>query len=206
MEAEPALVGGPRGLLVLRVDLDEAGVEIQHHRVLARGQLRAAPNPCPDLGHAVLQPSQRCLIEVGAEGPIQRRVRADVPEQLLLDPQVLDVRAVLPATRQHEHRLHQDLAAVMQRGAFAGDPDAGRERISQPELIGEGAERVQPDVGDDLPASGFHHHATGAGSVHLGSALLCWVPGCSPTPVSLTRRAFSRLSDVNSRGPVNDRG
>ena len=48
------------------------------------------------------------------QGAKDRRVRRDRAEQLLLDAQVLDVRAALTAASEHQRHLHQHLAAVVQ--------------------------------------------------------------------------------------------
>ena len=70
---------------------------------------------------------------------------------------------------------------------------ARRERITEPQPVGEGTKSVQPDVGDDTAPTGFHDDATRAGSFHLGSALLGGVTVASTTTVSPARRAFSRI-------------
>jgi hypothetical protein len=94
----------------------------------------------------------------------------------------------------------------MQGLALAGGGHPSREGVPEVELVGERAQRVQPDVGCDLVAARFHHDATGTGSLHLGRALLFWVAGPSRSPVSLAGRAFPRMRGLNSFGYVNDRG
>jgi hypothetical protein len=54
------------------------------------------------------------------EGPVHGRVGRHVAEQTLLGPQRLDVRARLAAPGEHQHRLHQDLAPVMDRQPLSG--------------------------------------------------------------------------------------
>ena len=62
---------------------------------------------------------------------------------------MLDVGARLPATGQHQHRLGQHLAPVVQREPLTGDRDPRRQRITQPQPVGKRAKSVQPDMGDD---------------------------------------------------------
>jgi hypothetical protein len=84
---------------------------------------------------------------------------------------MLDVGTALPATREHEGRLHEHLAAIVQRGTPRAGAKTPREAISEPQPVGEAPKGVQPDVYDTAPA-GFHFHANRAVNLHLGSALL----------------------------------
>lgn len=59
--------------------------------------------------------------------------------------------------------------------ALADDGDPPRQRLTKTEAIRQTAECVQPDMGHYLVTARFHHHRSRAVSVHLGSALLCWV-------------------------------
>ncbi len=85
---------------------------------------------------------------------------------------MFDVGTALPAAGQHQGRLHQDLAPVMERESLTGRGDAGRERITQSQTVAKCCKSMQADVGDDARSAGFHNHAKCAGSVHFGSALL----------------------------------
>jgi hypothetical protein len=52
---------------------------------------------------------------------------------------------------------------------------------------------VQADVRHDTLSADVHLHATGAGTVHLGSALLEGDTAASTQSVSLVGRAFPRI-------------
>ena len=90
-------------------------VDVQHHRwplpvvaddrrhTFARTSAIASHNPA------------RVTASIAAERAIQRRVRRHRPEQRRLRAEMLDVRARLTAAGQHQHRLGQHLAPVMQR-------------------------------------------------------------------------------------------
>src|SRR6266508_6190551 len=116
-------------------------------------------------------------------------------------PQVLDVGARLPAAGQHQHRLGQDLAPVMQREPLPGDRDPRRQRIAQPQPVGKGAKSMQPDMGDDLLAAPFHHHRDRAVTVHLASALQSRVPDASTTSESLVWWALPRMGSPQPTKP-----
>ena len=51
-----------------------------------------------------------------------------------------------------------------------------RQRFTEAQPVGKSPKGVQPHVGDDPGAAGFHDDATRAGTVHFGSALLVWGP------------------------------
>jgi hypothetical protein len=116
------------------------------------------------------QAAQRCHVDL-PERAIQRRVRRHRPEQTRLGTQMLDVGARLAAAGEHQHRLHQHLAPIMQRGPLAGVRNGRRQRIAEPQPVGERPQRVQPNMGDDLVATPFHRHRNRAVTVHLASAL-----------------------------------
>jgi len=106
------------------------------------------------------------------EGPVQRRVRRHVPEQVSLGAQMFHVRTALAPTGQHQRSVDQDLAPVVQRGSFRGNRDARGEVFTEPQSVGKITQCVEPDVGDDLVASRFHNDGKRAGSFHLVDALL----------------------------------
>lgn len=107
---------------------------------------------------------------------------------------MFDVGTALATAGDHEGTLHEYLAAVVQWCPLGADRDARRERISETQAVGEAAKCVQSDMGDDTGPTGFHLHAIGAGSVHLGSTLLVEELWLRTPSVSLTRRAIPRLS------------
>ena len=85
---------------------------------------------------------------------------------------MLDVGARLAAAGEHQHRLHQHLAPIMQRqpvhrvSGIAADNES-----PSPNRSANAPKSVQPDMGDDLVAATFHHHRNRAVTVHLASAL-----------------------------------
>ena len=95
-----------------------------------------------------------------------------MPEQVALGAQVLDVGTALATTGQHQRGVDEDLAPVVQWGSFDGNRDACREVLTESQSIGKIAQYVEPDVGDDLVAPGFHNDGKRADSFHLVSALL----------------------------------
>ena len=70
-----------------------------------------------------------------------------------------------------------------------------------PQPVGEGAQRVQADMGDDLVAAAFHHHRDCAVTVHLASALQVRGSDASTTSESLTWRAFPRMPAPQTTNP-----
>ena len=80
--------------------------------------------------------------------------------------------------------------------------DAPDERASpRPNRSAKDPKCVQADVRHDTGPAGFHLHADGAGTVHFGSALLEGDTAASTQSVSLTKRAFSRLSRAQVMRP-----
>jgi hypothetical protein len=85
--------------------------------------------------------SKRSAFGLAARGSLQQRgwsplTRASAsqarlalirPEQVALRPQLLDVRACLPAAGQHQHRLYQDVAPVVSWVPFTADRDPPRQ-------------------------------------------------------------------------------
>jgi hypothetical protein len=56
---------------------------------------------------------------------------------------MFDVGAGLPATGEHQHRLHQNLAAVMGRGPLTSPRDRLRQRITNTETVRKAAKSVR---------------------------------------------------------------
>jgi hypothetical protein len=200
MEAEAALEGGSGARLVLGVDLDQGGVDVQEHRGAARRRRR----PSPHLGSHRGQRLGDALPRLGrdlVEGAEHRRVRRHPAEQFLLEAEVLDVRAALPAAGQHQGHLDEDLAPVVSPEPFTRPRDCSREGIAEPQPVGETAKSVQADMSHDAGSSGFHNGATGAGTVHFGSALSFGNLLTSTPTVSPTGRAYPRTRAGQFRRP-----
>jgi hypothetical protein len=161
-----------RSRLVLGVDGHKGGVDVENDRGLPARRLHMAPGAPAHTRHRLLQLDKRLVADLVAHRPVQRRVRRHRPEERLLLAQLLDVRAALAATREHQHRLHEDLAPVVDRRHMAAPGDRRRQCIGEPEPVGEPSKGVQADVADDACATRFHPHRGRAGSFHLGSALL----------------------------------
>jgi hypothetical protein len=71
--------------------------------------------------------------------------------------------------------MDEDLASVVHGRPFTRNRDASRQVLTELHAVGKVPQSVEPDVGDDLVASGFHNDGTGAGSFHLVGALLVLV-------------------------------
>ncbi len=126
-----------------------------------------------------------------------RGVRRHRSEQVLTDPQVFDIETTLAPTgeherSEHERRLNEDLAPIVDREATTGPGDPGRQCITEFQSVGERPERVQSEVGHHAGSTGFHNDATGAVSFHFRSALLVGILSASTPTVSPTGRAFPR--------------
>lgn len=85
VKTEPELVVGRGSFFVLGVDVDQRGVDVEHHRVLALYESGPAPHRLAHLGETGLQIGDDRLVEILGEGPIKRRVRAHVGEQVVFD-------------------------------------------------------------------------------------------------------------------------
>jgi hypothetical protein len=130
------------------------------------------------------------------EGAKDGGVRGDRSEEVTTDPQVLDVETALATSGQHQRRLDEYLAAVVQRDPTASPRDPSRQRITEPQSVGKAPKGVQADVSHHPGSTGFHHDATSAVTVHFGSALLFGESVASTPTVSPTGRAFPRTRTV----------
>jgi hypothetical protein len=172
VEAVAALVGRAGAGLLLGVDLDEGGVDVEHDRRTPGRRCAAVPDLGPHVRDRALDLVPRRRRDL-VEGAPQRRVRGNEPKEALLGAQVLDVAARLAPAGEHRHRMNEHLAAVMQRGTLARPRDRGRELVAETKAVRERAQRVEPDVGDDPGPSGSDDDGTRAGSFHLGDAFRC---------------------------------
>ena len=119
---------------------------------------------------------------------------------------MFDISARLPAAGEHQHRLHQHLAPVVQRCSFAGVRDRRRQRIAEPQPVGERAQGVQSDVGHDLVAAAFHHHRNRAVTLHLAKRPPGRDSDASTTSESLIWWALPRMGQPQPPLLVNDQG
>jgi hypothetical protein len=170
--AKAALVRRRRPLLVLGMDGEKRRVDVEHDRSLPARKAGLVPDVPTHARHRLLQFEKRLLADLVAHRPIERRVRRHRAEERRLLAQLLDVKATLASSRQHQHRLHEDLAPVVDRRHMTAPRDRRRQCIGQPEAVGETSKGMQPDVADDPGAPCFHPHGGRAASFHLGSALL----------------------------------
>ncbi len=176
MESEATFVVRSGQFLVLRVDLDEGGVDVQIDRTLALGDAGSTPHLGADLGEPGGDGAPHLRGDL-VEGPVHRRVRWNLSEQVALGPEVFDVGAVLAPAGQHQRALDEDLAPVVDRGPLTRNGDAGRQVLTERHPVGKIPQCVESDMADDLVASGFHNDGTRAGSFHFVGALLVLVAG-----------------------------
>ena len=134
------------------------GVDVEDDRGLAARRLRVAPDAPAHVRHRLPQVEERLLADLVAHRAVERRVGRHRPEERLLLAQLLDVKTALAAARQHQHRLHEDLSPVVDRRHMAAPGDRRRQRIGEPEAVGEPSKDVQADVADDACAACFHLH------------------------------------------------
>jgi hypothetical protein len=73
--------------------------------------------------------------------------------------------------------VDEDPAPVVHRGSLTWNRDALRQVLTESQSVGEIAQCMEPDMADDLVASGFHNDEKRAGSYHLVGALLVQVSG-----------------------------
>ena len=73
---------------------------------------------------------------------------------------------------QHECRLHEDLAPVVQRKPFTMQRYPCRDRVAQPQTVGKTPRACSPTWTTTRGSTGFHNDATHARAVHFGSPLL----------------------------------
>ena len=119
---------------------------------------------------------------------------------------MFDISARLPAAGEHQHRLHQHLAPVVQRCWFAGVRDRRRQRIAEPNRSARRAQGVQSDVGHDLVAAAFHHHRNRAVTLHLASALQVEIRTCQQRQNPLSGGHFRGWASLSPPLVVNDQG
>ena len=172
VEPEPALVGRAGALLVLGVDLDERGVDVEDDRTGPVGRRR----PAPDLVRAPRRAPWRWPLAASrgdlVEGPPHRRVRGHEPEQVLLGAQVLDVGAALAATGEHQAAWTSTLPRSCSGPRSPVIGIARRERITEPNRSAKQPRAWSPTWATTWSPPGSTTTGTRAGSFHLVGALL----------------------------------
>ena len=146
--------------------------------------------------------AQKRLHRLGAQAPqraIQRRVRRHLPEQHRLGPQMLDVAARLPAAREHQQRMNQHLAPIMNRRPLTAGRHNSRQRLPKPQTVSETPQNEQTPMRRDLIAAPRHPHITSTATVHLGDAPSSGSDTCLDTRIIPHRRGFSANAHPHAR-------
>ncbi len=169
VEPEPALVVRCRSLLVLRVDLDERRVDVEHDllgcatRSPHRGTRRRSR--CP-------QGAEDAGVDLMDRSP-DGRGGGDGTEQLGLVAQRRHVGDAAPASGEHHRYLGEKPASVLARGSFTGPGDRSRIARRQPGPICDLTEEVSSDHRSRVAVTDRHPNALhSATTVHLAGALL----------------------------------
>jgi hypothetical protein len=149
MKSEATFVIGSGQFFVLRVDLDERGADVQLDRALALGGRGSSPYLGADLGEPSGDGRPHLRGDL-VEGPIHRRVRRHLSEQVGLRPEVLDVGTALAPTGQHQRTVDEDLAPVVQKGPLTRNRYASRQVLTELNAVGSVPQSVESDVGDNL--------------------------------------------------------
>ena len=130
------------------------------------------------------------------EGPEHGRVRRGLPEEVLLGAEVLDVGAALATTGEHQHRLDEHLAPIVERHPLAARRDLRRERISESQPVGKGPKSVQSNMAHHLVTAGCHNQGDACCYRAFRKCPSGWGLSVSTTSVSPDRRAVTRMRAV----------
>ena len=179
--AEPLLEGRGRALLV-RVDINQGGVDVDHQRVgrrdTSRGGVRSGQGPRP-LPHHCAGPVHGGLdrLDVVGQGPHQPTdcgVGGHRPEDLPLASQQGHIRQA-PAAQGHAHRqIRHDLARVVHRPRPPPRRQDPRELVAQardPARLGQQPRPGQPHR-RHVPRLRHHRRVQPAILHHEGAPLL----------------------------------
>ena len=191
MKPEPALVMRRGSGLVLRMDLHQRRVHIDHQRAAA---ITIGPQP---LAHRTRSAHQRlgAARSQAPDHPIQRRVRRHIAEQVPLGTQMLDIAARLPAPRQHQQPMDKHPAPVMNRGALAPLGHRGRQRLGQPDTVREPAQSEQPRAPHDTVPAACQTRVCDTAKFHLGDVPLNRHMRSLQTRIVAGQRGFSADPD-----------
>ena len=171
-------------------------VDVQHHRAGAgrRGRCgatpRRGPRPSPPTGPPSVAGSiwrnVRYSVESDATDPNKRAWARRCSMSAHASPPPASINIAWVNTLPRSCNGKRSPAIGMRADSESPSPSRSAKR----------AKSVQPDMGHDLVAAGFHHHRDRAVTVHLASALLARDLTSSTTSESLATRAFPRM-----RGP-----
>jgi len=145
-----------------------------------------------------------CWVTSLMQAAVQCRVRSDEPEQRRLSAQVLDVGTALAAAREHESRLDEDLAAVVQeRGSLR---DRQREASPRPNRSAKEPRACRPtcDTTPVPPASTFTRAVLVPFTLKVPFSRGILLLRHSQFPLS--EGPFCGCALIKSRDRVNDRG
>ena len=199
-----ALVMGRRAGFVLRVDLHQRGIDVEHQR----------PFPIRDPTRPRAGAHGRCgvphPVEPGVvdarQRAIRRRLRRDLTEQRRLGAQMLDIAARVPAAGEHQRHLGQHRAPVMNRRSLAAVPYRRRQLIAQPQRVRETPQNEQPAIRRDLPPAAFETHIFHTASVHLGDALLFCTMRAVTTRIVAGQKGLSADAHTHNHNPDEKSG
>ena len=171
MHPEPAFEVRRR-LLLLRMHLDQGGVDVHHHIVQVPpggvgrrqhppGLLGARqPGPLPRRRPGRPQPGQAPVVDAGQHPPRRRR-RGDRPVQVRLIGQGGDVSDRLTAVGEHHRQIDQHLPRIVPTAAAADPISGGRVLRPQPGPLGQLPQQRGPGVRHDpRPVRGHHRPRT----------------------------------------------
>ena len=199
-----ALVMRRRAGLVLRVDLHQRGIDVEHQRPLPiRGPTRPRAGAYRRCG--VPHPVEPGVFDA-RQRAIRGRVRRDLPEQLRLGAQMLDIAARVPAAGEHQRHLGQHRAPVMDRGALAAVPYRRRQLIAQPQRVRETPQNEQPAIRRDLPPAAYQTHLFHTASVHPGDALLFCTMRAVTTRIVAGQKGLSADAHTHNHNPDEKSG
>ena len=155
-------------LFVLRVDLHQCRVDVDHQRATT---IVTGPQPGAHRCRCAHQRRTAAGAQTG-HSAIQRRVRRHLAEQLTLSTQILDIGARLTAARQHQQRMNQNRAPVMNRGTLPAGRHRRRQRPGQPHSVREPPQSEQARTPHDPVPAACQLRVRDTGRFHLGDAPL----------------------------------
>ena len=194
-----------RAGFVFAVNLHQRRVDVQHHRRRSAVGRATRPHLFAHRRPGRPQVLHRRRVQ-RAHRAIGRRRRRHRAEQALLGAQILDIGARLPAAGEHQHRLGQHLAPIMDRRPLTRPPHTRRQRRRRTQPISKRPQRVQPHMTNQPAAAALYPHLTHTVRLHLGDASLSGIAMCLIHVSSHVREAFPRTRTPTTPQPVNNQG